>query len=194
MKLTEKAKKRLTLAGLGIVCVVLVIAIASQFTKKAPQEADVQPSTMAANTVTPSIPTPKATETPTPTPEVSVQPITPTESASKVTDTGDSTGTDQSIQADVTKPPEPSEEAKTDPTKKPDGEKVTAVTPVDHDKVTKPESGKSPSSSSTLKSGDKNDKGQVYVPGFGWVDDEGANSGTSVDGEGDINKQVGNMD
>jgi outer membrane biosynthesis protein TonB len=196
MKLTEKAKKRLTLAGLGIVCVVLVIAIASQLTKKAPQEADVQPSTTAANTVTPTVPTPKATATPTTTPEVSVKPITPTESASQVTDTGESTETDQSIQADVTKPPEPSEEVKTDPTKKPDGEKVTTVTSVEHEKVTKPESSKSHSSSSTPKSGDKNDKGQVYVPGFGWVDDEGVNKGTQVGNDDDelTGNKVGSMD
>ena len=51
MKLTEKAKKRLTLAGLGVVCVVLVIAIASQFKAVAPKEADVQPSTTATNKI-----------------------------------------------------------------------------------------------------------------------------------------------
>lgn len=125
MKLTEKAKKRLMLAGLGIVCVVLVIAIVSQFKATAPKEADVQPSTAATNTVIPSVSTPAATKTPTSTPEASLQPITPTRSASQVTDTGDSTGTDQSIQAEVTKPVEPSEEAKTNPSQKPDGQKVT---------------------------------------------------------------------
>jgi hypothetical protein len=181
MKLTEKAKKRLTLAGLGIVCVVLIVAIASQFKTEVPKEAEVQPSTATSGSVNPSVPTttPATTDTPTSAPEVSVQPIVPTESASKASDTGDSSGTKQNIQAEVTKPAEPSEEAKTNPSQTPDGQKVT----------------KSDSNtSSTPKSGDKNSKGQVYVPGFGWVDDEGANSGTSVDGKGDINKQVGNMD
>ncbi|AGA68844.1 hypothetical protein Desdi_1334 [Desulfitobacterium dichloroeliminans LMG P-21439] len=180
MKLTEKAKKRLTLAGLGVVCVVLVIAIASQFIAVAPKEADVQPSTMATNTVTPSVSTPATAGTPTSTPEVSVKPTTPTESASQVTDTGNSTGTDQSIQAEVTKPTAPSEEAKTNPSQKPDGQKVT-------------NSDSGTSSSSTPKSGDKKD-GKIYVPGFGWIDDNGGGvDQETVGGEGDINKQVGNM-
>lgn len=35
----------------------------------------------------------------------------------------------------------------------------------------------------------------MWIPGFGWVKDEGGGSvGISVDGEGDINKQVGVMD
>lgn len=180
MKLTEKAKKRLTLAGLGVVCVVLVIAIASQFKAVAPKETDVQPSTTATNTVTPSVSTPAAAGTPTSTPEVSVKPITPTESASQVTDTGNSTGTDQSIQAEVTKPAEPSGEAKTNPSQKPDGQKVT-------------NSDSSTSSSTTPKAGDKNSKGQVWVPGFGWVDDSGDNVGTSADDMYENGNKIGNM-
>lgn len=43
--------------------------------------------------------------------------------------------------------------------------------------------------------GDKNDKGQIYIDGFGWVKDEGGGGkGTAVDSNGDINKQVGSMD
>lgn len=189
MKLTEKAKKRLTLAGLGIVCVVLITAIASQFKTEAPKEADAEPSKASSSTVSPSVPTPApaTTDIPTSTPEVSVQPITPTEPASKATDTGDSRGTKQSIQAEVTKPAEPSEEAKTNPSQTPDGQKVT-----------KPDSNtsSSTSTSSTPKSGDKNSKGQVYVPGFGWVDDEGANSGSQVGSDTDdlTGNKVGNMD
>jgi hypothetical protein len=180
MKLTEKAKKRLTLAGLGVVCVVLVIAIASQFKAAAPKEADVQPSTTATNTLTPSVSTPAAAGTPTSTPEVNVKPITPTESASQVTDTGKPTGTDQSIQAEVTKPAEPSGEAKTNPSQKPDGQKVT-------------NSDSSTSSSTTPKAGDKNSKGQVWVPGFGWVDDSGDNVGTSADDMYENGNKIGNM-
>ena len=35
--------------------------------------------------------------------------------------------------------------------------------------------------------------GKIYVPGFGWIDG-GGGQGTTVDGDGDINKQVGTMD
>ena len=189
MKLTEKAKKRLTLAGLGIVCVVLIVAIASQFKTEVPKEAEVQPSTATSGSVKPSVPTttPATTDTPTSAPEVSVQPITPTESASKATDTGNSSGTKQSIQAEVTKPAEPSEEAKINLSQTPDGQEVTK---------SDSNTSSSTSTSSTPKSGDKNSKGQVYVPGFGWVDDEGANSGSQVgSGSDDLTgNKVGNMD
>ncbi|WP_052410298.1 DUF6550 family protein [Paenibacillus durus] len=44
------------------------------------------------------------------------------------------------------------------------------------------------------KAGDKNSKGQVWVPGFGWVNDSGANQGGVSTSDGDWNKQVGSMD
>lgn len=191
MKLTDRAKKRLTLTGLGVVCVVLVIAIVSQFKTEQPKDVPINPSSTisdAANPLT-EIPTPSVDSNKTP--DVTVQPIDPIVTPAQSTGIGDSTGTEQSIQAEVTKPTEPPQTAKTDPSKTPDGQKVDKVTPVEHDKVTKPESS---TSSSTPKAGDKNEKGQMWFPGFGWVDDEGPNTGTVVDGEGDINKPVGNMD
>ena len=189
MKLTDKAKKRLTLAGLGVVCAVLVIAIASQFKTEAPKAVSVQPSSTASDAVSPGTPS----AGPNNTQEVNAQPINPTVTPASSTDTGDSTGTEQSIQAEVTKSLEPPQEAKTDPSKTPDGEKVEKVTPTEHDKVTKPERN---TSSSTPKAGDKNEKGQIWFPGFGWVDDEGANTGTKVGNEGDelTGNKVGSMD
>lgn len=185
MKLTDKVKKRLTIAGLGVVCVILVIVIASRFTLEAPKDVSVQPTGTVSEEVNPSDIPPSSVA------EVNVPPINPVEASASPVGAGDSTGTEQSIQAEVTKPTEPPQEVLTDPSKTPDGEKVDKVTPVDHDKVTKPES---TPSAGTPKAGDKNEKGQMWVPGFGWVDDSGPNEGTTVDGEGDINKQVGNMD
>lgn len=189
MKLTDKVKKRFTLAGLGVVCAVLVILIASQFKTEEPKAVSVQPSSTVSDTVNPSTPSAASTNTQ----EVNAQPIDPNVTPASSTDTGDSTGTEQSIQAEVTKPPEPPQEAKTDPSKTPDGEKVEKVTPTEHDKVTKPES---TTSSSTPKAGDKNEKGQMWVPGFGWVDDSGPNVGTQVGNEGDelTGNKVGSMD
>lgn len=44
------------------------------------------------------------------------------------------------------------------------------------------------------KMGDKNDKGEIWIDGFGWVKDEGGGGkGTIVDSKGDINKQVGTI-
>ena len=185
MKLTDKTKKRLTIAGLGLVCVVLVIAIASQFEPEAPKEVSIQPSSKVSDEVNPAELIPSLST------EINVPPINPAVVSAPSADTGDSAGTEQIIQAEVTKPTEPPQEVKTDPSKTPDGQKVDKVTPVEHDKVTKPEN---PLSPEIPKSGDKNEKGQMWVPGFGWVDDSGPNEGITVDGEGDINKQVGNMD
>ena len=103
-------------------------------------------------------------------------------------DTGDSSGTDQSIQAEVTKPSEPSSEAKTDPNQTPDGKKTTKKT--DGGTPTADSS----SEPSTPKAGDKNSKGQVYFPGFGWVDDEGGGtSGTTAGDMYENGNKLGNM-
>ena len=181
MKLTDKAKKRLTVAGLGVVCVVLVIAIATRFKTEAPKDVTVQPSSTVSDAVSPSIPPAEPSKAP----EVSVQPIDPTAASAQSTDTGDSTGTEQSIQAGVTKSSQPPKEVLTDPSKTPDGEKV--------DGAKKPVSS---TSSSTPKSGDKKD-GKIYVPGFGWINDNGGGgSGTTVGNPGDelTGNKVGSMD
>ncbi len=157
MKLTDKAKKRFIIAALGVVCVVLVIAIISQFKTEEPKDASVQSSSTVSDAISPGTVIPVLSADPIKTPEVTVPPIEPTEASTKPADSGDSTGTEQSIQAEVTKPTQPPQELKTDPSKTPDGEKVDTVKPVEHDKVTKPEN----TSPSEPKSGDKNEKGQV---------------------------------
>ena len=50
MKLSEKAKKRLILAGLGVVCVILVIAISSQFKTVQPEDEAILPSSLFRTT------------------------------------------------------------------------------------------------------------------------------------------------
>lgn len=191
MKLSDKMKKRITIAGLSAVCVIIVIAIAWQFksekpdyaaTPEPPKSTD-QIQVNSENTA-PSQDSAKETE-------ASVQPVEPSAAPAKAADTGDSTGTEQSIQAEPTKPAEPPKEAKTDPAKKPDGEKVNKTTPVEHDKVKKPENSTSPS---TPKSGDKKD-GKIYVPGFGWIEDNGGGgSGTTAEDMYENGNKIGNMD
>ena len=67
----------------------------------------------------------------------------------------------------------------TDPTKEP----ATTVEPVEPTKPTE----EKPSG------GETNNKGETYVPGFGWVKDSGANMGGTSTSEGDWNKQIGDM-
>lgn len=50
-----------------------------------------------------------------------------------------------------------------------------------------------PPSSSGPHAGDTNDKGQVWVPGFGWITPGNGNQGNTTGSDGDINKQVGDM-
>lgn len=47
--------------------------------------------------------------------------------------------------------------------------------------------------STTPTAGSTNSSGQVYVPGFGYVAPGGSGQSVVVDGDGDINKQVGTM-
>lgn len=190
MKLSDRVKKRLTIAGLGVVCVALIIVISSQFKAEQPKDVLIQPSSavsdvnLTTNTLTPTTESTKEST-------VSAKPIESTPTPTRAEDTGKSAGTEQSIQAEVTKPTEPTQEAKTDSTKTPDGEKVDKVTPTEHDNVTKPAND---TASATPKSGDKKD-GKIYVPGFGWVEDNGGGvQQNKVGSDGDINKQVGNMD
>lgn len=45
------------------------------------------------------------------------------------------------------------------------------------------------------KAGDKNSEGKIYVPGFGWIDDQGGGTQVIETGsDGDVDKQVGSMD
>lgn len=160
MRLTDRAKKRLTIAGLGVVCVILVIAIASQFKTEELKDA-AQPSFTASEAVSPSADIPISSS------EVNAKPID-SSAANQSADTGNSTGTEQSIQAEVSKPAEPSQE----------------------EKVKKPERN---TSSSTPKAGDKKD-GKIYVPGFGWIEDNGGGgSGTTAVDMYENGNKIGDM-
>lgn len=194
MKLSQKTKKWLIVTLLGILCVVLIIAISSRFKREEPEVAMIPITPAVTEEITPEITesalTPTPTSTSTPTPEVSVQPIEPTATTLPPKDTGDSEGTEQSIQAEVTKPADPSEEVKTNPTKKPDGEKVTKENPNEKKDTKK----NNDSSASAPKSGDVKD-GKIYVPGFGWIEDNGGGTEQEeVSSDGDIDKQVGSME
>jgi len=185
MKLTEKTKKRLTLAGLGIVCVALVIAISSQFKTEEPKDVSVQPTTVS-DAVNPGteIPTPSADLTNTP--EVSAKSIDPTAAPTPAqgADTADSTGTEQSLQSTPAKPEAPAE------TPAPQDE--TAVTNPSKPPEYKPENTVKTESSSP-KAGDKKD-GKIYVPGFGWIDDNGGGgSGTTAEDMYENGNKIGDM-
>ena len=195
--MTENTKKWLTVAGCLVVCAILVAVIASSFSKDKVTDDLLPPSSSQQGDVVvdPDGSTPPPSESgdvQEPEDDVTVNPETPDANANAGEGNGaDYTGTEQTIQGDASKP-EYTEEQLKDPTQKPDGEKVTEPPkPVDHDKVEKPKD--TPKNDSQPQGGDTKD-GKIYVPGFGWIDDNGGGGqGTTVDGDGDINKQVGNM-
>ncbi|WP_041272694.1 DUF6550 family protein [Desulfitobacterium hafniense] len=183
MKMTDKTKKWLSLAGLGAVGVVLVIAIVSQFGTEKVNEAVIQPSPAVSGDVNPGAEIPSSSD-PAKTPEVSVPSVDPTAAPNAGRDTADSSGTEQSLQVEPSKPAAPAA-----PTPKPETSATNPGKPPEYrtDDTVKTQP-------TEPKGGETNNKGQVWVPGFGWVDDSGPNQGTVVDGEGDIDKQVGTME
>ena len=178
--INDKTKKWLAVTGCLALCAVLVVLIGQQFITPKPGDNPLPPQSSEVSNVTIN---PNASDNTENEKEVVVTPPDTTQPVN--TDNGAvSSGTEQTIQSDVTKP-EYTEGQLTDPAKKPNGEKVTEPPkPVEHDKVEKPKDTSSPSA--TPNSGG--------LPGFDNVPNAGENKVIVVDGDGDINKQVGNMD
>ncbi|MDR7855876.1 DUF6550 family protein [Tissierella sp.] len=185
--INDKTKRRLIVASGLIISVILIVLISAQF-KKEPIEDTVLPN-QSIETSDVIVEKPVITEKED---EIIVPEIKIPED--ETIDNGAiDTGTEQTIQGDVEKPKEPTEEQITDPTQKPNGEKVeTPPEPVEHNKVEKP--AETPKGNDVPQGGDTNNQGKTYLPGFGWIENSGENQGTAVDGDGDINKQIGNMD
>lgn len=189
MNMNDKSKRSLLIAGLCVICVGLIFAISSRFQTDTPAKGETTPATLAETKVTPDINNVEGTAEKTNEKDLVIQldqPVTtPTDKPA------DQTGQPvQNLQPDVTKPPEPSGSQKTDPSKKPDGEKVDKVQAVDHGGVKKPDN--PPPQSNEPKGGEIKD-GKVYLPGFGWVPETGG-SGTKADDMYENGNKIGTMD
>ena len=182
--MNPKMKKWLAVAGGLALCAVLVVLIGQRLQTPEPADAPLPSQSSEVSNVTVDPSEPEITENEK---EVTVTPPDTTQPVSA--DNGAvSSGTEQTIQGDVSKP-EYTEEQLKDPTQKPNGEKVTEPpTAVDRDKVEQPKETPKQEPSSKPSSGGNS------IPGFDNVPDGGANHGEVVDGDGDINKQVGIMD
>lgn len=210
-KINDNIKKWLVVAGGLVICAVLVAMISSQFQKEPLEDMVLPNEKTEVGNISIEKPNDKGKEE-TRKNEDKIEDVNSKDNEDKtekeegikvppikVTDTqatnknGIDKGTKQTIQKDAEKPKEPTKEELTDPTQKPNGEKVVEPPKnVDHDKVEKPV--EPPKKKDEPKGGDTNNKGQTYLPGFGWIENSGENQGIKVDGDGDINKQVGNMD
>lgn len=198
MKMTERTKKYLAVGAGAVVCIVLIAAISLQFGKAPSLESDVPEESSAVTEiiVDPSIDSKeKESENGS---GVTLPPEKKTGQSAEEQAAVDSRPAqtdqpEQSIQPDVTKPEPPSEEVLHDPTMKPDGTKVdTPPEPVEHDAVEPPE--ELPTELDTPQAGEtKGD--QIYVPGFGWVENHGGgSSGIVADDMYENGNKIGIMD
>lgn len=100
------------------------------------------------------------------------------------------TGTEQKIQGDVPEKPTYTEEQLTDPTQKPNGEKVESSREEIEEVI---QEAPITETNSEPQGGDKKD-GQIYLPGFGWVKDEGGGGeGTVAEDMYENGNKIGDM-
>ena len=207
MKLTEKTKRNLAVGGGILVCIGLTAAIGLRF-GSGPAAEDVLPAETSALTevmVNPAEVEKEEsgemeieTSAPASEPEMeSTAVLEETDTAAPVSDGSpeETSQEEQSIQPDVQKPDAPEEEVLTDPARKPDGTKVeTPPAPVEHDAVATPEIQEPAQAPEEPQAGDTQN-GQIYIPGFGWVEDHGGgSSGTVAEDMYENGNKIGIMD
>lgn len=181
--INDRLKKWLLIAGGLALSVVLMVAIMSQFKAPPTNDSDLPEQNSGTQKVAVENPDIIEKEDDIKVPQIQIQ-------EESKTGNGIDKGTDQTIQPDPIKPEYTDEQLK-NPEQKPNGEKVTEQDKsIGHNEVEKPNT---PSKSDNQPQGGEKKNGQIYVLGFGWIDDIGEGQGTVVDGEGDINKQVGIM-
>jgi hypothetical protein len=131
--------------------------------------------------------------------EIVINPIQ--QSNEPQTNTAVSSGTEQTIQSDIAPKPNPCDERLSDPTQSPCGtetelpvpETLTDPTVKPHDTQT-PANASQPTTNSNQPQSDATRDGQIYIPGFGWIDNHGGGGhGQPADSDGDIDKMVGDM-
>jgi len=181
--MNNRTKKWLLVAGCLVICAVLVVLIGGSFSKE-PAQDDPLPAledTPGGVTVDPGTDGSGADagkdDSPT---VVVVKPETQTPAGGGAV----STGTEQTIQPDVTKP-EYDEETLKDSTKTPDGKPVSEPPQaVDHDAVTPPPATEKPTSGGTSGG----------LPGFDNVPQGGANQVIPADDMYENGNKIGIMD
>ncbi|WP_055666313.1 DUF6550 family protein [Desnuesiella massiliensis] len=186
-KLTPKIKRGFIIAGLSTLCVLLVIGIFAMLgegTDKTKLPATSQDTNNPVSVG--EIQNDKVNE-----PIVTVQEVTPKETQ----DTNTLKPNDIQLTEIPVKPQPPAKPDTAVDNDKPhvipkdtnltnsDKKPTVTVKPVE---PTKPKEGKP-------TGGETNSKGEVYVPGFGWVKNSGSNQEIKSQSDGDWNKQIGNM-
>ena len=171
--MSDKTKRRLAIAGAAVIGLALVVAIGMRFAKE-----PVRPDVSSQEPVSSSDVVPEIQDK-TEKKEVVVSPQPASEPESSETLPPQTDLPEQKLQPDPVKPEAPA---------KPELPKNADTTNPSKPPEYKPEdTEKKPVAESKPQNGGG-------LPGFDNVPDGGANQGEYVDGDGDINKQVGEMD
>jgi cytoskeletal protein RodZ len=171
-KLTDKSKRTLTIAGIGVVCVALVVGIFYRFHAQNVKSTDISSSTPSSNEVVVAAVN-----------NDSVSSESSSSTASSVASSSQAEISDQKIQPDVSKPSAPSS--------KPQAQGNTS----DSSKTPSYSSQDTSTGKSAEPSGGEKKDGKIYVPGFGWVTDNGGGgSGSTASDMYENGNKVGQMD
>lgn len=178
MKINKKT------ALIALACVVIVVVAFFAFNNRPPAESGapaVSDSNQAPDANVNGITSPE------PGKEIAPPAISPSSDSKAAPDVIDPEKEDTDVTVPLTDPvqkpsADPNRHEKDDNSEPPKSTTPSASTP-------KP----TPPKSSEPQSGDTNEKGQVWVPGFGWVTPGGGNQVIPGDSDGDINKPVGEM-
>lgn len=201
MRLKSKQKKWMMIAGGAVVCIALAVAIGSRFREQPkagevilPEETEQPPIILAdlLHRVDVGLEGTEGDNT-----EEEAEVVIRT-GAGSMEETGEALPPqtdkeEQKLQEEVTKPEEVPEEVLHDPTRKPDGEMVEGEpVPEEHEEGTRPEEPVVPEG--TPQAGDTSG-GQIYIPGFGWVENQGGGAtGTTAGDMYENGNKIGSMD
>jgi len=191
-----KIKKTITVFGLSAFAIILVVVLMAM-SQPAKQTDALNDTDVIASNVTPN----EIDET-TPAPVTAAPEVKPSEIV-KPEPTAEAKGNDipLTVIEDKPEPPELPDTAytgeQTDDATTDDVQAYEALDPALKNPDVKPTTTPAPvepakPKETTPQSGDKNNKGEVYIPGFGWVKDEGGGGqGEKSVGEGSLDVMVG---
>jgi len=177
--MSDKTKRRLAIAGAALIGLALVVAIGMRFAKEPVKPDASSQEPVSSSDVAPDI------QNNTEKKEIVVSPQPASEPESTETLPPQTDLPEQKLQPDPVKPEAPA---------KPEVPKDADTTNPSKPPEYKPEdTEKKPAAESKPQGGEKKD-GQIYVPGFGWIEDNGGGgSGTTADDMYENGNKIGDM-
>ena len=192
--MTEKTKKIILISIGCLLCLAVAVGIATRFSGNAaiPSGVVSDDPAQSGDPVDVNINSDDQND-------MNIQAEIPDESKEDPAQGADSSGLEQSIQADPVKPEQP---------EKPEAPSGTTTLPEDHDGSDVPEEERktedeepptyekppaNPPAESEPAAGSTNSSGQVYVPGFGYVENSGENTGVQDNNMYENGNKIGEM-